>query len=79
MILRKHTVARIWFCQIHRHINTRGSLDVASMSAITKAFILEVMGRHAGWLAAAELSPSTTENLPQIILLPERPLQKNPS
>ncbi len=30
------------------------SLDVASMAATsTKVFILEVMGRHAGWIAAA--------------------------
>ena len=31
-----------------------GGLDVASMARTsTKVFVLEVMGRHAGWIAAA--------------------------
>lgn len=47
--------------------------DVASMAASsTKVFILEVMGRHAGWLAAAAGLASTDETQPpHIILLPE--------
>ena len=38
----------------------------------TKVFILEVMGRHAGWLAAASGIIKTTDaDAPHIILLPE--------
>ena len=49
------------------------SLDVQSMSETsTKVFILEVMGRHAGWMAAASaLARTNKEDAPQIILLPE--------
>ncbi|MEC9205802.1 MAG: 6-phosphofructokinase [Pseudomonadota bacterium] len=49
------------------------SLDVSSMAeSSTKVFILEVMGRHAGWLAAASgiIKNKTTEP-PHIILFPE--------
>lgn len=47
--------------------------DVASMAATsTKVFILEVMGRHAGWIAAASGLAGQTENQPpHIILFPE--------
>ncbi len=47
--------------------------DVASMAASsTKVFILEVMGRHAGWIAAAScLAAEKAEEPPHIILLPE--------
>ncbi len=50
------------------------SLDVASMSSTsTKVFVMEVMGRHAGWIAAAAgLATSDDHDLgPDIILLPE--------
>ena len=49
------------------------SLDVASMSETsTKVFILEVMGRHAGWMAASSALARTLKNdAPHIILLPE--------
>ena len=49
------------------------SLDVASMSETsTKVFILEVMGRHAGWMAASSALARTEKNdAPHIILLPE--------
>ena len=49
------------------------SLDVASMSATsTKVFILEVMGRNAGWMAASSaLARSKKNDAPHIILLPE--------
>ena len=49
------------------------SLDVASMSETsTKVFILEVMGRHAGWMAAASaLARSSKGDAPHIILFPE--------
>lgn len=48
-------------------------LDVASMAASsTKIFILEVMGRHTGWIAAAAgLAAHTEEQPPHIILFPE--------
>ncbi|MBA2711431.1 MAG: 6-phosphofructokinase [Tatlockia sp.] len=47
--------------------------DVASMAATsTKVFILEVMGRHAGWIAAASgLAGENHEQPPHIILFPE--------
>ncbi len=47
--------------------------DVASMaSSSTKVFILEVMGRHAGWIAAASGLANTDPDLPpHIILFPE--------
>jgi 6-phosphofructokinase 1 len=49
------------------------SFDVASMSATsTKVFVLEVMGRHAGWIAAAGgLVSSPEREIPVIILFPE--------
>ncbi len=53
------------------------SLDVASMaSSSTKVFILEVMGRHAGWIAAAgALAQRGAEDPPHLILLPEVPFR----
>lgn len=53
------------------------ALDVASMSdTSTKVFILEVMGRHAGWIAAAAgLAGQRPEEPPQIILFPEVPFE----
>ena len=49
------------------------SLDVASMAETsTKVFILEVMGRHAGWIAAAAgLAGDGADAPPHIILFPE--------
>ncbi|WP_292975512.1 6-phosphofructokinase [Nitrosomonas sp.] len=49
------------------------SFDVASMAKTsTKVFILEVMGRHAGWIAAAGgLASSRERHVPIIILFPE--------
>ncbi|HUH31592.1 MAG TPA: diphosphate--fructose-6-phosphate 1-phosphotransferase, partial [Rhodanobacter sp.] len=48
------------------------SLDVASMAETsTKVFILEVMGRHAGWIAAAAgLAGNGADAAPHIILFP---------
>ena len=50
------------------------SLDVASMAKTsTKVFILEVMGRHAGWITAAcGLASETPEQGPHLLLFPER-------
>ncbi|HEV2540069.1 MAG TPA: 6-phosphofructokinase [Frateuria sp.] len=49
------------------------SLDVASMAdTSTKVFILEVMGRHAGWIAAAAgLAGEGPDAPPHMILFPE--------
>ena len=54
------------------------SLDIASMSASsTKVFILEVMGRHAGWIAASGgLASDKKGDAPHIILFPEIPFSR---
>ncbi len=54
------------------------SLDVESMaSSSTKVFVLEVMGRHAGWIAAAAGLAGTEEgDPPHIILFPEVPFKQ---
>lgn len=55
-------------------VSIRGvGLDVASMAATsTKIFVLEVMGRHTGWIAAAAgLAASEAGEPPHIILFPE--------
>ena len=53
-------------------------LDVASMAKTsTKVFILEVMGRHAGWIAAAAgLAGKDQGSAPHIILFPEVPFDE---
>ena len=54
------------------------SLDVESMAgSSTKVFVLEVMGRHAGWIAAAGgLAQREKDDPPHIILFPEIPLDE---
>jgi 6-phosphofructokinase 1 len=55
-------------------VSTReASMDVASMAKTsTKVFVLEVMGRHAGWIAAAGgLAADKEGDLPIVILFPE--------
>jgi 6-phosphofructokinase 1 len=54
------------------------SLDVESMaSSSTKVFILEVMGRHAGWIAAAGgLAARAEGDPPHVILFPEVPFRQ---
>jgi 6-phosphofructokinase 1 len=49
------------------------AIDVASMSATsTKVFVMEVMGRHAGWATAAcALAGEQDGDAPHILLLPE--------
>ncbi|MGH8284674.1 MAG: 6-phosphofructokinase, partial [Steroidobacteraceae bacterium] len=53
-------------------------LDVASMARTsTKVFVLEVMGRHAGWIAAAGgLAARRAGEAPHIILFPEIPFEQ---
>ena len=60
-------------------ISTReAAMDVASMcETSTKVFVLEVMGRHAGWIAAASgLAAEEKGDAPHIILFPEVPFDK---
>jgi 6-phosphofructokinase 1 len=55
-------------------VSTReAALDVASMARTsTKVFVLEVMGRHAGWIAAAGgLAGEKAGDPPHVILFPE--------
>jgi len=55
-------------------VSTReAALDVASMARTsTKGFVLEVMGRHAGWMAAAGgLAGEKAGDAPHVILFPE--------
>lgn len=60
-------------------VSTReAGLDVASMAKTsTKVFILETMGRHAGWIAAASgLAQELPGEPPHLILLPEIPFDR---
>mgnify|MGYP001219720435 FL=1 len=64
------------FGSVAKYIATstlEASLDVASMAnSSTKVFILEVMGRHAGWLAASAGVIKENKSMPpHLILLPE--------
>ncbi len=54
------------------------SFDVASMAKTsTKVFVLEVMGRHAGWIAAAgALASREDQEIPVVILFPEVPFNR---
>ena len=60
-------------------VSTReAALDVASMARTsTKVFVLEVMGRHAGWIAAAAgLAGRGVTEPPHVILFPEVPFEQ---
>jgi 6-phosphofructokinase 1 len=60
-------------------VSTReAALDVASMARTsTKVFVLEVMGRHAGWIAAAAgLAGRGVAEPPHLILFPEVPFEQ---
>ena len=70
------------FGSVAKYIATsskEASLDIRSMcKTSTKVFILEVMGRHAGWIAAsAELANSSEDTFVHKILLPEVQLNKD--
>ena len=56
-----------------------GSMDTESMYRdSTKVFVLETMGRHAGWIAASTgLARREERDGPHLILLPEVPLDPN--
>ncbi|MCP5139967.1 MAG: 6-phosphofructokinase [Chromatiales bacterium] len=70
------------FGSVAKYIATstrEAALDVMSMSRTsTKVFILEVMGRHAGWIAAAAgLAGEKAGEAPHIILFPEIPFDRD--
>ncbi len=61
-------------------VSTReASYDVRSMAKTsTKLFVIEVMGRHAGWIAAAGgLAADETNDIPVVILFPEIDLDQD--
>ncbi|HLK70653.1 MAG TPA: 6-phosphofructokinase, partial [Steroidobacteraceae bacterium] len=67
------------FGSVAKYIATstlEGGMDVASMARTsTKVFVLEVMGRHAGWIAAAAgLAGRRQGDPPHLILFPEIPV-----
>ncbi|MCG8518993.1 6-phosphofructokinase [Marinobacter xestospongiae] len=69
------------FGSVAKYIATstlEASLDIRSMSeSSTKVFILEVMGRHAGWIAASGgLAGAGEGEPPHIILFPEVPFDR---
>ncbi|GHA92388.1 6-phosphofructokinase [Modicisalibacter luteus] len=64
------------FGSVAKYIATstrEAALDIASMCATsTKVFVLEVMGRHAGWIAAAgALAGSGEGEPPHMVIFPE--------
>jgi ATP-dependent phosphofructokinase / diphosphate-dependent phosphofructokinase len=53
--------------------------DVASMRGYEDVVLIETMGRHAGWLAAATaLARSDPEDAPHLVLVPEEPCGEGP-
>ncbi|MBY0577975.1 MAG: 6-phosphofructokinase [Burkholderiales bacterium] len=69
------------FGSVAKYIATsvrEASFDVASMAKTsTKIFVIEVMGRHAGWIAAAGgLASAPGCELPIVILFPEVPFDE---
>ena len=69
------------FGSVAKYIATsakEASLDIKSMcKTSTKVFILEVMGRHAGWIAAAaELANDDENTYVHKILIPEIPFNE---
>jgi len=69
------------FGSVAKYIATstkEASLDIESMcGSSTKVFILEVMGRHAGWIAASSgLAGAQAGDPPHIILFPEIPFSR---
>src|SRR5215208_6896935 len=51
--------------------------DVASMRGYEDVVLIEVMGRHSGWLAAATaLARSCPDDAPHLVLVPEEPFDQ---
>lgn len=70
------------FGSVAKYIATstlEASLDIASMCATsTKVFVLEVMGRHAGWIAAAGgLAGQREGEPPHLVIFPEVPFDRS--
>lgn len=70
------------FGSVAKYIATstlEASLDIKSMcETSTKVFVLEVMGRHAGWIAASGgLAGQGEGEPPHIILFPEIPFNRD--
>ncbi|GIX32797.1 MAG: pyrophosphate--fructose 6-phosphate 1-phosphotransferase [Lysobacterales bacterium] len=66
------------FGSVAKYIATsvrEAALDVQAMAETsTKVFVIEVMGRHTGWIAAAAgLAGNGRDEAPHLILFPERP------
>lgn len=57
---------------------TEAALDVASMARTsTKVFVMEVMGRYTGWIAAASgIAARNAGDAPHMILFPEVPFDE---
>jgi 6-phosphofructokinase 1 len=73
-----HTDCCPGFGSVAKYVATsirEAGYDVASMARTsTKIFVLEVMGRHAGWITAAcGLASESTGEPPHILLFPEIP------
>jgi 6-phosphofructokinase 1 len=73
-----HTDCCPGFGSVAKYVATsirEAGYDVASMARTsTKIFVLEVMGRHAGWITAAcGLASETVGEPPHILLFPEVP------
>ncbi len=76
-----HTDACPGFGSVAKYVATsmrEAGFDVASMAATsTKIFVMEVMGRHAGWITAAcGLASETNDEPPHILLFPELPFDE---
>lgn len=67
------SVAKYLACSIRET-----AFDLASMSLTsTKVFVLEVMGRHAGWMTAAcALAAEREGDAPHVLLFPEVPFNQ---
>jgi 6-phosphofructokinase 1 len=76
-----HTDSCPGFGSVAKYVATsmrEAGYDVASMALTsTKIFVLEVMGRHAGWITAAcGLASEADGEPPHILLLPEVPFDE---
>jgi 6-phosphofructokinase 1 len=76
-----HTDACPGFGSVAKYVATsmrEAGFDVASMAATsTRIFVMEVMGRHAGWITAAcGLASEAADQPPHILLFPEVPFDE---
>jgi 6-phosphofructokinase len=75
-----HTDCCPGFGSVAKYVATsirEASMDVRSMCATsTQVFILEVMGRHTGWITAAcGLASENADEAPHVLLFPEIPFE----